>query len=277
MTTMSDALIDRWLHYQKQRGRADETLRSYRSTMNGWLRNIKHYADDDEMLIEASVEDADVWWRSIEHHADRTRARQLSCVRSFYAWAMRFDLVTTDPTRRLDAPSLHKGAPRYVTRDQLDTLRRELSDDLKRAVLLGAWAGLRVSEAAALNWDDIDTELMRLIVRHGKGDKSRAVGIAPLLLDALLPAVEHANVVTGTEKTYSAAALQRRVNRAIQRVGVDATFHQLRHRYGTITYGATGDILAVAAAMGHSSTDTTSIYAAVTDDALARIAAAAVR
>lgn len=262
---MSDS-IDTWLDYLRRTGKARGTLRAYEST-------LRRFAPDPLAL---TLEDAETWWQQQDALAVRTRARMLATVRSFYAWAVRYDLIDRDPTRRLDAPSLPKGSPRYVTRHQLDTLLRELPGDLRRAVVLGAWAGLRVSEVAALDWADIDTEMRRIHVRHGKGDKARTVGAHALLLDALLPDAG-GNVVTAGGQAYSADALQRRVNRAMKRAGVDATFHQLRHRFGTITYGSTGDPLAVAAAMGHSSLETTRIYAAVSDDALDRVAAAAVR
>ena len=42
--------------------------------------------------------------------------------RLFAAGPSATTLRVDDPTRRLDAPSLPKGAPRYVTRAQLDTL-----------------------------------------------------------------------------------------------------------------------------------------------------------
>lgn len=258
--------VERWLRYQRQRNRSPETLRTYRSVMTS-------FAADP---LAATVDDVQDWWDSIDELGVRTRARALSCVRSFYRWAARFDLRTDDPTRRLDAPTVPKGAPRYVTRADLDTLLGSLDDDLRRAVALGAWAGLRVAEAAALDWSDVDTEARRIHVRSGKGQKSRPVGMHPILLDALLPNTG-GNVVAAGGTPYSAASLQRRANRAIRRLGVDATFHQLRHRFGTITYGATGDPLAVAAAMGHSSLETTRIYAAVSDDALDKVAAAAVR
>jgi site-specific recombinase XerD len=263
------ARLDEWLAYLRQRNRSPETIRTYRSNLLTWAA----YPSD---LLTATVDDADAWWADQEHLAVRTRARSLSCVRSFYTWAMRFDLVSSDPTRRLDAPALPKGTPRYITRDQLDVLLRELPGDLRRAVCLGAWAGLRVSEVAALTWADIDREAGRIHVRHGKGNRSRAVGAHPVLLDSLMPDTG-GNVVTGGGETYTPGALQRRVNRAIKSAGVDATFHQLRHRFGTITYGRTGDPIAVAAAMGHSSLETTRIYAAVSDDALDRVAAAAVQ
>ena len=48
--------------------------------------------------------------------------------------------------------------------------------------------------------------------------------------------------------------------------GVDGTFHSLRHRYGTLAYQATLDLVAVGRQMGHSSPVTTVIYAAASDD-----------
>ena len=259
-------VVEQWLRYLQQRNRSAGTVRSYRSTM-------AHYLPDP---LAATVDDVQAWWDSNDAAGPATRARLLSCVRSFYRWALRQDLLTADPTRRLDAPSLPSGAPRYITRHQLDILLREFPGDLRRAVCLGAWAGLRVSEVAALDWADIDIDRHRLNVRGGKGNKSRAVGMHALLLDSLLPDTG-GNVVTAGGTPYDGGGLQRRINRAMKAAGVNATFHQLRHRYGTITYGVTGDPLAVAAAMGHASLNSTRIYAAVSDDALDRVATAAVR
>lgn len=261
-----DPTVEAWLNSLRQRNRSPATIRTYRSIMCGYAPRP----------LAADTQDAQRWWDDLDSQAVRTRARSLSCVRTYYKYAIRHDLIATDPTRLLDPPSLPKGAPRYITRNQLDALLDQLPPDLRRAVVLGAWAGLRVSEASALDWSDVDIDARRIHVRHGKGDSARTVGAAPLLIDALLPNTG-GNVVTGGGITYTAGALQRRVNRAMKAVGVEATFHQLRHRFGTITYGATGDPLAVAAAMGHKSLESTRIYAAVSDDLLDRVAMAAVR
>ena len=97
-----------------------------------------------------------------------------------------------------------------------------------------------------------------------------------VLLDELLPDTG-GNVVMAGGKAMTGAALQRKVNRAIQRAGVDATFHSLRHRYGTMAYQATHDLLAVGRQMGHSSPVTTAIYAAPSDDVADVIAEAVAR
>ena len=75
----------------------------------------------------------------------------------------------------------------------------------------------------------------------------------------------------------TAGQLQRRANRAIKAAGVDATFHQLRHRYGTVAYQATRDIVAVGQQLGHSSPVSTAIYAAASDEVADEIAAAVAR
>jgi Phage integrase family len=47
-----------------------------------------------------------------------------------------------------------------------------------RGVIVVLWrAGLRISEALALNETDLDRDRGALLVRHGKGDKRREVGM----------------------------------------------------------------------------------------------------
>ena len=67
------------------------------------------------------------------------------------------------------------------------------------------------------------------------------------------------------------------MNRAMKAAGVDGTFHSLRHRYGTLAYQATLDLVAVGRQMGHTSPVTTVIYAAASDDTADIIAEAVAR
>jgi site-specific recombinase XerD len=47
-----------------------------------------------------------------------------------------------------------------------------------RALIVVLWrAGLRISEALALNETDLDVRRGSLVVRHGKGDKRREIGM----------------------------------------------------------------------------------------------------
>ena len=224
----------------------------------------------------ATREDVEAWWATRRDLSPATRSNDLANLRAFYKWCRRWEHRDDDPTTRLDAPKVDKGLPRPLSRADLHRLLAVLPDDLRRAVALGAYAGLRVSEVAALHWHDVDLEARRARILHGKGGKSRLVALGAVLIDQILPDTG-GNVVTGTKQSMSAATLQRRINRAIHRAGIDATFHQLRHRYGTLAYQATRDLVAVGRQMGHSSPVTTAIYAAASDDVADAIAEAVAR
>lgn len=226
----------------------------------------------------ATREQVEAWWADRAHLSPATRRADLACLRAFYRWAARWEHRADDPTQRLDAPKVPNNLPRPISRADLRAVLDELAltaPDLRRAVCLGAYGGLRVSEAARLDWSDVDLEARRARVL-GKGQRSRLVALSSLLIDELLPEVG-GNVVTGGGTPYTPARLQRRVNRALRATGTDATFHALRHRYGTLAYQATGDLLAVGRQMGHASPVTTAIYAAASDEVADRIAEAVSR
>ena len=225
----------------------------------------------------ATRSEVEAWWATRRDLSPATRSNDLACLRSFYRWCARWDHRTDDPTTRLDPPKVDKGLPRPLGRAELHLLLDNLPADLRRAVALGAYAGLRVSEVAALDWADVDVEARRARIWASKGNKSRMVALGAVLLDELLPQRQRGNVVTAGDVTYSGQQLQRRVNRAMHSLGVEGTFHSLRHRYGTLAYQATKDLVAVGRQMGHSSPVTTAIYAAASDDVADMIAEAVAR
>lgn len=66
-----------------------------------------------------------------------------------------------------------------------DHVAREGDADDRLVLLLGAHAGLRVSEMLALEWRHIHWDQQELLVVAGKGNKTAAVVMSPSLLDAL--------------------------------------------------------------------------------------------
>lgn len=225
------------------------------------LRSLKHAG-------VATREDVEDWWAARRHLKPSTRANDLAVVRSFYKWCQIWEHRTDDPTVRLVPPKPETGAPRPINRAELEAIlaRVERKPELRRAVLLAAWAGLRREEAARLTWDDIDPDTRQARVL-GKGRKIRYVALSTRLIDALLPDTG-GNVVTGRVRGWSAHTLGKKVNTEIRAAGVDATFHKLRHRYGSLGYQRSKDPKALAEQMGHASVATTmQFYAAAADGA----------
>lgn len=225
----------------------------------------------------ATREEVEAWWESRAHLSTGTRAVDLSHLRGFYEWARIFDHRPDDPSVRIRAPRVNNRIARKATKADIDTLlASDMAPDLRRAFLLGCYAGLRVAEAAALDWEDIDADACTLTVREGKGGKSRVVDISPLLVD-WLGERHRGNVVTAGNEPYTAAQLQRKLNRAIKAAGLTITTHALRHRWGMVAYQTSGDLLAVGEMMGHASVNTTKIYAQASSDVKKKIASAVMR
>lgn len=264
---MTDPNIEAFIHWaQADRTRSRETIARYRATL-GQLTDP----------INETVESIQAWWEGRYDMSPATRANELACLRSFYKWAMRFDLRDTDPTRRLDYPNIPNTVPRPIAKSQVERVLGPLTVDnleIRRAVALGVYGGLRVSEAAGITWSDIDLEARRIYIR-GKGSKERVVGLSATLLDLIAPVVE-GNVVTAGGKPYSGAVLQRKINRFLERNGIDHTFHDMRKRGATMAMAKTKNPQAVAQVFGWSSLQTVTKYAVVGDEVLDEIAEAMV-
>ena len=225
----------------------------------------------------ATREQVEAWWESRAHLSTGTRAVDLSHLRGFYEWCQVWDKRADDPSIRIRAVRVNNRIAKKATQSDVATLlEADIGPDLHRAFLLGCYAGMRVAESAALSWADVDSDANTVTVRQGKGGKSRVIDVSPLLID-WLGERRRGNVVTGRAAAYGPAQLQRRLNRAIKRTGLDITTHALRHRWGMVAYQSSGDLLAVAEMMGHSSINTTRIYAQASSSVKKKIASAVMR
>lgn len=262
-----DPAVDAFMEWsERDRVRSDHTLKRYRAV----LRQI-----DDP--LDATVEQIEAWWATRYHLSPATRSNELACLRAFYKWAVKFDHRPDDPTRRLDAPKIPNHLPRAIGQSQLERLLGSLTEDaldIRRAIALGAYGGLRANEAATLDWRDVDLEARRIYLR-GKGQKERPVALSPVLLDKILPETG-GNVVTGGEKPYSGPVLQRKINRLMERNGINHTFHDLRKRGASLALSKGLNPVAVQQMFGWSSMETVKHYAVVGNEELDAIAAAMV-
>lgn len=268
LVDLSSACLDYLTWMSRDRGAPDNTIRSYRAA----LLSLASVAGDPAYADQEAVE---TWWSTRLDDAPATRTQRLAAIRSFYKWATRFDVRADDPTRRLTAPKIGKRVPRPIGEADVDRLLGELTADRpedRRAIALMNYGGLRIAEAAALDWTQIDVDGRRIYVL-GKGDKERVISLSPLLLDKLLPATG-GNVVNAGRAPTRPRTLEARINALMERNGIDHTCHDFRKRGATLAIARTGDIYAVAKFFGWASIETASHYALVGDEALDRIAAA---
>jgi integrase/recombinase XerD len=109
-------------------------------------------------------------------------ARALAAVRGFHRFLVRERLAGADPSRDLGTPKVPASLPKALSVEQVEALLGAIAghDQLAlrdRALLETLYAaGLRVSEATALDVDDLDLE-DGTVRAFGKGAKERLVPI----------------------------------------------------------------------------------------------------
>jgi len=172
--------------------------------------------------------------------------------------------VTLSETERRDL--LAQPNPRYPTGERNQVLLKLMLD-----------TGLRLAEATAVQWRDVNLLTGKLVVRRGKGSKDRVLWMNEDLADALSHWRQRQIDVCGASVDYVFTTLQggrlshryvqAMVKRYAQRAGIKkrVTPHVLRHTFATDLYRLTGKIRLVQKALGHSDLSTTMIYTHVYD------------
>lgn len=121
------------------------------------------------------------WLRDLKL-AQRTKHGIFTTCRTFYRWAMRYDLATRSPFERMEP--IPKGeAPREIlTPHQMRTAldaARQIDACLVNFLVLGGFCGLRPCEVMRLRWKDINFETGEIHIRPDviKRDKMRGRGM----------------------------------------------------------------------------------------------------
>jgi integrase/recombinase XerC len=188
----------------------------------------------------------------------------LSAAKALYA-ALRWS-GATDAAPFADVKVAVDKTPSWEKRDaysqtKVHWLERVSEGATLLVVLLGAHAGLRVSEMTALQWDDVNLSegVMRVIA--GKGGKSARVYLTKTLTEALeaVPLEQRTGHVLPCR---SRQAVYQRLEAACKQARIKFKgVHALRHASGTRLREDTGDLALVADHLRHSSLDTARGYA----------------
>jgi integrase/recombinase XerC len=236
-----------------------------------------------------------------------TIGRKLSSVRAFCRFLVKRGVISGNPAEAIRGPKKPKSLPRALDVDDAFRLveapgttgrisHRKLSaDEEARHVVLRLRdsammeliysTGLRVSEACGLDVTDVDRDrygVPIVLVRHGKGGKSREVplgGAADRALVAYVPA-RRALGATGPALFVNARG-ERLTPRSVQRmvkrwtiaggVHANATPHALRHSFATHLLDEGVDLRSIQELLGHASLSSTQIYTKVSLDHLMKV------
>ena len=187
-----------------------------------------------------------------------------------------------DPVQQLTGAK-HRTLPEYLEAAEVQAVLDAAPNPRAKLLILLQWrAGLRVSEALALEPRDLslDTDRPTLRVRQGKGGKARVVPVHPELQAALIAVLNYADVGRGKIISASRSTAWRWVKQAAfgaevygrlspgRRVGT----HTFRHSYARHLLMHGTPINHLSRWLGHASITPTLVYLELVPDPAGNLA-----
>ncbi|MBD2857816.1 tyrosine recombinase XerC [Spongiibacter sp. KMU-158] len=212
--------------------------------------------------------------------------RQLSALRSFYNYQIRFYGVKANPAAGISAPKRGRKLPSSLDVDRVQQLMEFKGDapidKRDRAIMeLFYSSGLRLAELASLNLDDIDLK-EGLVTVTGKGRKTRNVPVGGMALNALKQWLaerlnqspcDEAVFLNNRGERLSHRSIELRIKQRATQAGVPDNLypHKLRHSFASHMLESSGDLRAVQELLGHANLSTTQIYTHLDYQHLAKV------
>ncbi|HPZ88421.1 MAG TPA: site-specific tyrosine recombinase XerD, partial [Flavihumibacter sp.] len=276
---------------------------SYKKGYKAWLRLEKSLA---EQSIEAYLHDIDkltqyleiqgrsvapgdlrlddlqafIRWIAEMGMSQRSQARILSGVRSFYRYCVVEQIVQEDPSVLLEAPKLKRILPDTLSFEEIEKIiatvdRSKPEGERNKAILETMYScGLRVSEVVGLQISNLYLEsgFIRVL---GKGSKERLVPIGEVAAKQIQLYVKTVRSKQPVKPGHEDIVFLNRRGAALTRVmifllikeycaaaGIQKTVspHTFRHSFATHLVENGADLRAVQEMLGHESITTTEIY-----------------
>jgi len=205
--------------------------------------------------------------------------RKIACLRSFYHFLQKKELITKDPTLKIRALKVKKSLPVFVEEDNmvklLDQIEFEDSFDgvRNKLVLELLYAtGIRLSELIGLKSTDVNI-FQKTIKVLGKGNKERIIPIHDTFITLTKEYIAKKKneafsnnneffVVTNNGEQLYPMFIYRLVRMYLDQVTtVDKRSpHVLRHTFATHLLNKGADLNAIKDLLGHSSLAATQVY-----------------
>ena len=166
-------------------------------------------------------------------------------------------------------PQREKKLPVVLSVEEVARFLAAIPSLRQRAMLVTAYAtGMRVSEVAHLQVEDIDSQRMVIRIRQSKGHKDRYTLLSPRLLDLLRTYWKAAHPTTWLfpgrdgQSPVSRRGISWMCEQARHAAGLSksATVRSLRHSFATHLLERGTDIRTIQLLMGHASLRTTALY-----------------
>lgn len=268
------------------------------------IQNFLQYVKDSKNINNVTIDvlksftkiDFEEYFEYLEHYEKNGKEytngrtsikRKISSLRKFFGYLFENNIIPSDEIRKIEMPKLHKKeiirldtdeatdflnaveSAKSLSKKEMDYYKIQSTRDAAITYLLLS-SGLRVSECAQLDIDDIDMSKSCVhIVRKG-GDEA-TVYFSDEASSYLADYLDWRKQLKGVKDTETALFLSSRKTRlSVRAIEIlikkyakrsvplkNITPHKLRATFATNLYNETGDIYLVAETLGHKDVTTT--------------------
>ncbi len=270
------------------------------------LENYRHYLKRFQDFLSAEISPKDLTLQKVQNYrlylnrfidgkgeqlSIKTQNYHVIALRAFLKYLIKNDIKTLAP-EKIELSKIPKRTVEVLSREELDRLFKAVDQTKKNAdrdtaILETLYStGLRVSELANLNRDQVDLKRREFMVR-GKGRKPRIVFLSKRAVEKIENYIKNrkdnlkplfvnslkSDILDDEKRRLSTVSVENLVRKYALKAGIikKVTPHTLRHSYATELLINGADIRSVQEMLGHSSITTTQIYTHVTDKKLREI------
>jgi len=275
MTSESQQILVTYFHHLEFEKRVSEhTLKSYQRDIN----HLISFCSSKQILQWQSIQPINIQNHIASRHrkglGSKSLQRELSAIRSFFNYLLKKHLLDNNPALHIRAPKQDRKLPKVLDVDQMTGILDTTPDspleirDLAMFELFYS-SGLRLSELAALNIDDLDLKDQSLKVLQGKGGKQRNLPVGSKAVVAITKwlkyrpeSTELALFTSNKGCRLGQRSVQLRLDKWCKKIGLPEHVHphMLRHSFASHLLESSQDIRAVQELLGHSNISTTQIY-----------------
>ena len=265
---------------------SSNTIEAYESDLQRYLDFV---SDNKLDYLKVQYEDLRKFVAALSDIgiSDRSQARIISGVKSFYKFLVYNETIEDDPTELLEMPKIGSYLPQVLSVDEIDSMEDCIDMSKKeghrnRAIIETLYgSGLRVSELVNIQLSNIyfDEEYMKVT---GKGDKERLVPLSKESVKQIKDWLIYRNELE-IKKGYEDFLFLNRRGAPLTRVmiftiikdlaskaGIEKSIspHTFRHTFATHLLEGGANLRDIQQLLGHESILTTEIYTHLNSDYL---------
>jgi site-specific recombinase XerD len=251
--------------------------RNYKpDTIRGYVHAVREFAEyfgkSPELMGAEEVREFQLYMIRDKKLAIGTVALRMGALRFLYKKTLRRRDIDLEDLPLVKAP---KKLPVVLSPEEVAHLIEAAPNLIHRTLLLLLHAtGLRRAEAARLRIEDIDSSLMLIHVRQGKGSRDRELPLTPKVLAALREYWRTCKIKprrylfpsrvepTAQERPISDKTIWNACHEAALRAGLTKRIgpHTLRHSFATHMLEAGADLRTIQLLLGHQRLKDTAVY-----------------